>query len=254
MPLHVASQMDGGHASDDVLSERAAAVHERLRQAYGEPDRPALDPIAELCSTILSQNTNDRNRDLAFDRLQARFPSWEAVRDAPIEEIEAAIRPAGLAQAKARHMKAALEHITRERGELNLCFLRDMPVAEAKAWLTSMNGVGPKTAAIVLLFALDMRAFPVDTHVHRVSQRLGLIGAKTTREQAHHILESLVRPDIYYPFHIELIQHGRQVGRAGQPRCEACVLTDLCDYFQKQRVAERASEPGRENVRRHEGS
>ena len=214
------------------LREKALEVHRRLVAIYGDmPPRPRLDPVSEMVDTILSQNTNDRLRDIAFDRLRSKFPSWEAVRDAPVDEIEEAIRIAGLSGQKARRIKEALQRITEERGEISLDFLRDMSVEDAKKWLTSFNGIGPKTAAIILLFSLDMPAFPVDTHVHRVSKRLGLIGEKVSREKAHEILEKLVPPEIYYTFHLNLIRHGREVCKARKPKCESCVLNDLCDYY-----------------------
>lgn len=215
------------------LQERALQIHDRLVAAYGEPQPGGerLDPVSELVSTILSQNTNDANRDRAYQTLQARFPTWEAVRDAGVAEVEAAIRTAGLAKQKAPCIVGALQQITVERGELSLDFLRDLPVEEAKAWLTGLKGVGPKTAAIVLLFALDRPAFPVDTHVHRVTRRLGLIAPGVGREKAHQVLEALLPAAIYYPFHLNVIRHGRQVCIARSPRCADCVLTDLCDYY-----------------------
>jgi endonuclease-3 len=191
-----------------------------------------MDPISELVSTILSQNTNDVNRDRAFQELRDRFPTWEAVRDADVASIKDAIRTAGLANHKAPAIVRALQHISLERGRLDLSFLRDLPVAEAKAWLTEINGVGPKTAAIVLLFSLGMPAFPVDTHVHRVARRVGLIGPKTSREQAHEVLEDLLPEALYYPFHLNVIRHGRLVCQARQPECARCVLQDLCAYYQ----------------------
>jgi endonuclease-3 len=214
---------------------RTAQVHRTLLQAYGEPTwRPHLDPVSELVSTILSQNTNDVNRDVAFDRLRARLPTWEQVRDANVEEVIEAIRPAGLANQKGPRIQHALRFITEARGELELDFLADWPIEEAKAWLSSMKGVGPKTAAIVLLFSLGRPAFPVDTHVHRVAKRLGLIGSKVSREKAHEELEMLVSPEDYYPFHLNLIRHGRQVCTSRKPHCEICLLQDLCDYYRSQ--------------------
>ncbi len=199
---------------------------------YGLPQwRPHLDPISEVVSTILSQNTSDGNRDKAFDRLRARFATWEAVRDAPVAAIEEAIRPAGLAQQKAPRIKAALQFITQERGELTLDFLKELPVDQAKAWLTQVKGIGPKTAAIILLFSLGMPAFPVDTHVHRVSRRLGLIGPKVSAEKAHDLLEALLPAEVYYPFHLNVIRHGREICNARAPRCEICPLQTLCDYY-----------------------
>jgi len=213
---------------------KALQVHRRLIDALGEPDRKAkLDAISQLVSTIISQNTNDALRDQAYDTLRQRFPTWEQVRDAPPEEVIEAIKIAGLSQQKGPRIQEALQRITEERGELTLQFLRQLSVEEAKAWLTASKGIGPKTAAIILLFALDMPAFPVDTHVHRVSKRLGLIPANTTREKAHDVLEAQMPPQTYYAFHLNLIRHGREVCQARNPRCEQCVLRDLCDYYQQ---------------------
>jgi endonuclease-3 len=213
---------------------RTAEVHQRLLDTYGEPTwRPHLDPVSELVSTILSQNTNDTNRDVAFNRLRAQFATWEQVRDGDVDQVIEAIRPAGLANQKGPRIQNALKLITQERGELELDFLAEWPVDEAKEWLSSIKGVGPKTAAIVLLFSLGRPAFPVDTHVHRVTQRLGLIGPKVSREKAHDELERLVPSDEYYAFHLNLIRHGRQVCTSRKPDCPACVLRDLCDYYQR---------------------
>ena len=215
----------------EALRRKALDVHRRLLETYGEPEQRPSDPIGTLVSTILSQNTNDVLRDQAFRRLRERFGTWEEVREAPVEEIAQAIQVSGLGAQKARRIKAALERITEERGTLSLDFLREMPVEEARAWLTSFDGVGPKTAAIVLLFALGMPAFPVDTHIHRVSKRLGLIPPKASREKAHGILEALLPPAVYYPFHINVIRHGREVCGARKPQCGRCVLRDLCAWY-----------------------
>ena len=216
---------------NDALRERGWAVHRRLIDTYGEPRwRPHLEPIDELVSTILSQNTNDLNRDRAFVALRARFPTWAAVRDADPDSLKAAIRVAGLANQKALAIRRALQQIEAERGELSLDFLRELPLEEAKAWLTRIKGVGPKTAAIVLLFSLGRPAFPVDTHVHRVSRRIGLIGERVSREQAQVVFEALMPPESFYALHLNLIRHGRVACVARQPRCDRCVLGDLCDY------------------------
>jgi endonuclease-3 len=182
-------------------------------------------------STILSQNTYDVNRDRAFRRLRERFPSWEAVRDADLEAVKESIAISGLANHKGPAIQRALRYISEERGELSLEWLKEVPVEEAKAWLTAIKGVGPKTAAIVLLFSLGRPAFPVDTHVHRVTGRLGLIGPKVSREQAHTLLEELLPEDLYYAFHLNVIRHGREVCAARDPQCDACVLADVCDYY-----------------------
>lgn len=208
-------------------------IHRRLLQLYGEPVwRLHLDPVSELVSTILSQNTNDVNRDVAYNRLRERLPTWEEVRDAPVDEVVEAIRPAGLANQKGPRIQEALHVVSEERGELSLDFLAAWPIDRAKAWLSAIHGVGPKTAAIVLLFALGLPAFPVDTHVHRVTRRLGLIGPKVSREKAHDELEKLTTPKQYYALHLNLIRHGREVCASRNPRCERCSLTDLCDDYQ----------------------
>jgi endonuclease-3 len=206
-------------------------LHTLLLAEYGEPEWHPRDPVASLVNTILSQNTNDVNRDRAFDQMRERLPTWEAVRDAPLEELTDAVRPAGLAPTKAPRIQEALRRITTERGEITLGFLADLPVEEARTWLLSIPGVGPKTAAIVLLFALGKPAFPVDTHVHRVTRRLGLIPDKTSREKAHDLLEALVPPEIYYPFHLNIIEHGRAVCHARNPKHDQCVLREQCAFY-----------------------
>ncbi len=216
------------------LSAKILELHRRLEARYQLPTQPPnTEPLAELVNTILSQNTNDRNRDIAFERLRARFPTWEAVRDAPPDAIIAAIRPAGLAPSKGPRIQAVLRTITEQHGDLELEFLRKIPLEEARAWLLELNGVGPKTAAIVLLFALGRPAFPVDTHIQRVSKRLGLLPPDISREKAHPLMEALVPPALYYPFHIELIEHGRQICAARAPRCTQCMLPELCIYYQE---------------------
>ncbi len=210
---------------------KALEVHRRLLAAYGDPPLPSnRDPVDALVLTILSQNTNDRLRDMAFHRLRAAFPLWEQVRDAPVETIGQAIQVAGLWKQKAARIKEALQRITAERGTLTLDFLRELPAEEARHYLLSFNGVGPKTAAIILLFTLGMPAFPVDTHVHRVTRRLGLIPDGTGREKAHELLEAILPTETYYAFHINVIRHGRAVCVARRPRCAECTLRDVCDY------------------------
>jgi endonuclease-3 len=213
-------------------------INDLLKDEYGDHPWHARDPVASLVSTILSQNTNDVNRDRAFEQLQERFPTWEEVRDAPEDEVIDAIRPAGLGPTKGPRIQGALERITGEQGEISLDFLADLPVEEAREWLLNIPGVGPKTAAIVLLFALGMPAFPVDTHVHRVTRRLGLIPEKTSREKAHELLEELVPAELYYPFHLNLIEHGRAVCHARNPECDRCVLQDHCAYYEQQTASE----------------
>jgi endonuclease-3 len=214
------------------LLEKAITVHEKLIDFFGEPEwRSPLPPLDELVSTILSQNTNDTNRDRAFHSLTEKFPDWESVRDAPLEEVEEAIRPAGLANQKAPRIQKALREITEERGELGLDFLEEMPVDEARAWLLSFKGVGPKTASIVLLFSLGKPAFPVDTHVHRVTGRLGLRPAKMNADKSHEYLAELFPPETYYAVHLNLIRLGREICHARQPECLKCPLIEVCDYY-----------------------
>ncbi|MBN1873966.1 MAG: endonuclease III [Anaerolineae bacterium] len=214
-------------------------IHCRLVRLYGDPIlHPSGEPVAALINTILSQNTNDRNRDIAYQQLRVQFPTWEAVRDAPLETVIEAIRPAGLAPSKGPRIQSALQYITEEQGGISLDFLNELPLTQARDWLLSLNGVGPKTAAIVLLFALGRSAFPVDTHVHRVTRRLGLIPDKTSREKAHELLEVLVPPEHYYAFHLNLIALGRQTCHARKPECHKCVVREFCDYFNDQKQEE----------------
>jgi len=216
------------------LSKQALKIHEALLEAFGEPAwRTPLPAIDELVSTILSQNTNDINRDRAFNALRAKFPVWETVRDASTEDVIAAIRPAGLANQKGPRIQQVLRSITEERGSLNLDFLANLPVEQARAWLTKFNGVGPKTAAIVLCFSLNKPAFPVDTHIYRVSGRLGLRPEKMTVEQAHPHLENLFPPQAYYAAHLNIIRLGREVCHARKPDCPKCPIIKLCEYKQK---------------------
>ncbi len=222
-------------------TEDALYAHNALLEEYGNHPWHARDPVATLVNTILSQNTNDVNRDTAYERLRERFPregkgsetalSWEQVRDAPEEEVVDAIRPAGLGPTKGPRIQGALRTITEREGEITLDFLRDMSNEEARRWLTDLPGVGPKTAAIVLCFALGKPAFPVDTHVHRVSQRLGLIPEGTSREKAHDVLEDIVPEKLYYAFHLNLIAHGRAICHARSPECERCMLREACAYW-----------------------
>ncbi len=217
--------------TDPTLASYADDISRRLLSRFGLPVwRVALTPLDELVSTILSQNTNDRNRDVAFERLKASFPTWEAVRDADISQVIECIRPAGLANQKGPRIQAVLREITQERGNLDLRFLKTLPATEAHAWLTHFNGVGPKTAAIVLQFSLDIPAFPVDTHIYRVSGRLGLRPEKMSVEQAHNHLSELFDPATFGPAHLNLIRLGREICHARKPNCPECPLADICAY------------------------
>ncbi len=210
---------------------RALTVHNLLIDHYGYPEwRNPLPPLDELVSTILSQNTNDTNRDRAFEALRARFPTWEEVRDAPESEIVDAIRPAGLANQKGPRIQAVLREITSRRGELSLDFLREYSPEAAKEWLMQFKGVGPKTAAIVLQFSLGHPAFPVDTHIHRVSGRIGLRPENMNAEQTHQHLASLLPTETYYAAHLNFIRLGREICQARRPNCQVCPLSSICDY------------------------
>ena len=204
-------------------------VIELLDGEYGTlPWRPAGDPIAELVLTLLSQNTSDSNSGRAFIRLLNEFPDYESLLDADVKRIEKAIQPGGLAPTKAPRMQEMLREVWNRRGSFDLTFLSELPLGEARAWLRSLPGVGPKTAACVLLFALGMPALPVDTHVHRVAKRLGLVPDKSTAEQAFELLEPMLEPKQVYPFHIQLIKHGRRTCSARKPKCGECPLAAGC--------------------------
>jgi endonuclease-3 len=218
--------------TEEALREKYAAVFRLLNEVYGRPVwRSHGPPLDELVYTILSQATSDVNSGRAYNTLTARFPDWASVMNAPVEEVVAAIHSAGLSNTKGPRIQNALRIIYRERGELSLDFLGQLPLDEALAWLTSIEGVGLKTAAIVLLFALGRPVFPVDTHVHRVTGRLGLIPPRADANKAHVILNKLGAPETFYPMHINLIRHGREICRARLPHCHICPLQDECDYY-----------------------
>ena len=210
-----------------------AQVLRLLRKEYG-PRRwqPGQDPVSSLIATVLSQNTSDINSHRAFAALVSRFGSWEAVAAADVNQLARTIRAGGLAEIKARRIKLILREIEEGRGCLDLGFLKELRLAEAKAWLRGLPGVGPKTAGCVLLFSLGRPAMPVDTHVFRVARRLGLIDARTSVEKAHEILESLVPPKSVYEFHMLMVQHGRRTCKAQRPRCTVCALRRLCPSAQ----------------------
>jgi len=214
--------------------ERASLVYTTLLKFYGEPVwRNPLPPVDELVSTILSQNTNDTNRDKAFNALRANFPTWEAVRDAPAAAVVACIRVAGLANQKGPRIQQVLNQITAERGGLDLSFLQDLQLEDARAWLMKFNGVGPKTAAIVLCFSLGRPALPVDTHVYRVTGRIGLRAENISVEQAHPYLEGIFAPETYYAAHLNLIRLGREICHARKPQCSSCPVLNQCDFGQQ---------------------
>jgi len=198
---------------------------------YGAPSlKERRDPLSELIVTILSQNTADVNTERAYAALKQRFPTWEDALAAPVGALAEAIHVAGLANIKAPRIHRILVDLKEERGRLDLGFLADQPVAEARRYLTALHGVGPKTAACVLLFSLHKPALPVDTHVHRVARRVGLVPARASAEQTQDLLEAMLPPNLYYPFHLNMIRHGRTLCLASRPRCSSCPLLPICDY------------------------
>ncbi len=214
----------------DTLKAAAGRISARLLDVFGEPVWRRTDPLDELILTILSQNTNDRNRDKAYQSMRGAFPDWEAVRDAPASDLVEAIRTAGLGNQKAGRIQAMLREITREHGSLDLGFLAGMTAQQVKQWLLKFKGVGLKTAAIVMQFSLGMPAFPVDTHVYRVSGRLGLRPASMNVEKTHAHLEQLFPAREYGHAHLNLIRLGREICHPRNPGCESCPLGTCCDY------------------------
>ena len=197
------------------------------RQLHG-----TRDPVDELVLTILSQSTSDRNSGRAFRLLKARYPTWQQVLEADLAELTETIRVGGLANIKAARIQNTLAAIAQQRGELNLDFLRDLSLHDARAWLMALPGIGPKTAGCVLCFACDQPAMIVDTHIHRVAKRVGMIGPKVSADAAHALLEAVVRPGDAYQFHVSVLLHGRQICQAQRPRCERCPLTEICGFYQ----------------------
>jgi endonuclease III len=223
---------------------RVRAIRDRLRELYGRPvNHPHGHPIAELVRTVLSQNTNDRNRDVAYERLRERFPTWVEVRDAPTDEVEEAIRPGGLSQTKAPRIQEILRLLPLDDHEPTLDWLADADRDEALAFLTELPGVGRKTAACVMIFALGRPEIPVDVHVYRVGGRLGLFPPKASFERAHDEMLAITDPGDAYELHINLITHGRRVCRP-TPRCEICALRRMCPYY-RQAVAPQGRFPTR---------
>ena len=205
-----------------------------MTEQYGPfPQEPRLPPTDELVFTILSQHTSDINSSRAYRRLMDRFGTLEEVAAAEIPDIETAIAPGGLAKIKAPRIKEVLNKILVMNGSLDLSFLREMPLNEAKSWLRQLPGIGPKSAGIVLSFSLGMPAMAIDTHIYRVCQRLGVIGPKVSADKAHDMLEEKVEPEDVFNFHVSYINHGRQVCRAQRPLCAECVVGGLCPSRKK---------------------
>ena len=212
----------------------AEVALERLGDRYDHPQwaGPRLDAVSELVLTILSQNTADVNSFRAFSALRARYASWDEVLRAPRDELEDVIRPGGLAPTKSGRIQQVLAEVhDATRGSWDISFLGTQPLEEAREWLVSLPGIGRKTASIILLFGFARPAVPVDTHVHRVATRMGMLPPRTPLDRAHDLLEEVLHPEEMYPFHVELIRHGRDTCRAPRPICGLCPLTDVCAYF-----------------------
>ncbi|MHB8624990.1 MAG: endonuclease III domain-containing protein [Aggregatilineales bacterium] len=221
---------------NDQLRVKAMTVYERLTALHGlRPLVPRREPMHELISTILSHRTTGANEDRAYRAMWDRFGSWQAIRDAPLDALIEAIAPSNFAEVKAPYIKGTVARIFELRGESSLEFLRDMPTDEALEWLMALPGVGIKTASLVLLFCFSKPVLPVDTHVHRVSQRVGLIGPKVDPTAAHKVLLELLPADPYvlFNFHIACLRHGQKICIWGTPRCAKCPLTDSCDWYQR---------------------
>jgi len=204
-------------------------VLDRLEVAYGyEPWAPRMSALDELLFTVLTQHTSDSNAEIAFTAMRKQYPTWGVVLEADTGELANTIRSGGLANQKAPRLQAILLEIVRRTGTFEIEFLGDLPLEEARTWLTTLPGVGPKTAAVTLAFSLGMPAMPVDTHIYRVSKRIGLISMKISVDDAHVIMEAQVPPERIHSYHVQLIAHGRQTCKAIRPQCDRCALQDLC--------------------------
>ena len=216
------------------VNERIHEIFKRLRKLFGEKKpRRERDLLGLLVRTVLSQNTNDLNRDRAYAELRAKFPTWEGLRQGRRSEIERAIRVGGLARQKSEWLKEILNRLETERGSLDLSFLCKMPAEAGREYLLGFKGIGEKTAAILVLFGCGKNAFPVDTHIFRVTQRLGLLPAKANVEKAHSILGAMVPAELAYEFHVNLIEHGRKICHARKPDCPICPLKERCKYYRE---------------------
>ena len=228
----------------DALREKTKITYDRLVELHGPvPLKPRREPMHELISTMLSHRTTQANEALAFQRMWDRFGSWEAIRDPPLDELIEAIEPSNYPETKAPRIQEALRQIIAERGEPSIDFLRDLPAGEGLAWLMKLPGVGIKTASLVLLFCFSKPVLPVDTHVHRVSQRVGLIGKTVGPTPAHAVLLRLLPDDPYvlFNFHVALLRHGQRICVWNNPRCERCPLPDICNWYQENRARKRSS-------------
>lgn len=222
--------------NDLALQQKAEFVYRQLNELFGKPEwTGGEDPVDELIWTILSANTNDTNSGRAFRQLKAIFgDDWDVVRLAPLEQIKEAIRSAGMYNQKAPRIVETLTRIKELEGDYYLDHLASMPVPEALTYLTALPGVGHKTASIVLLFCFNRGSFPVDTHIQRISQRLGICGRRDSPEKIKGIWERLLPAETFYPLHLNLIRHGREICGALRPKCEICPLQQVCDYYNRE--------------------
>lgn len=226
-------------AEQEALRAKAMEVYERLLEEYGRrPLVPRRAPMHELISTMLSHRTNHANEEKAYYQMWERFGSWEAIAEAPVDELAEAIAPSNFAEAKAPRIKETVRRILERSGEGSIDFLAEMPLEEALAWLTDLPGVGIKTATLVLLFSFHRPVMPVDTHVHRVTGRIGLIPAKTSANAAHDLLLELLPPDPYvlYNFHKAMLRHGQRLCVWGTPKCAPCPMKGTCDWYAENRA------------------
>ncbi|MBD2702828.1 endonuclease III [Spirosoma sp. BT702] len=230
------------------LTVKTLVAHERLNEAYGiQAIYGYSDPMHELIGTILSHRTTHANEVTAYRTMRERFPTWEQVRDAPLPDLIDAIQTANYPEVKAPYIQQLLTRLFEERGQANIDFLRDLSTEEAMSWLTSLPGIGLKTSTLLLLFTFHKPVLPVDTHVHRVTQRIGLIGPKVSAEKAHSILLSHLPEDavVLFNFHKHFYWHGQRVCTWHQPKCSACVLRDICDFYQSGKTTPLSSTPVR---------
>ncbi|HEX2277244.1 MAG TPA: endonuclease III [Candidatus Tectomicrobia bacterium] len=238
------------HHEPTAEGVRLPAILRRLNRSYGSPRwKPTHDPLGELIATILSQNTSDINSDRAYAALVTAYPTWEEVLRASPGDVAGVIRSGGLATLKSRRIQEILHTVKARHGRLNVDFLMGMPMPAARAFLAEFPGVGPKTIACVLLFACGHPAFPVDTHIYRVTTRLGLLPAGCTAERAHTVLEPLIPPAQVYGAHVNLIRHGRAVCKARRPECQRCCIRTLCPYPQRPTQRRDAAEPAAPSVK-----
>ncbi|MFD2570340.1 endonuclease III domain-containing protein [Spirosoma soli] len=217
------------------LAAKTLEAHQRLNDLYGlQAIYGRADPMHELIGTILSHRTTHANEVTAYRTMRERFPTWEQVRDAPLSDLIDAIKTANYPEVKAPYIQNLLTHLIRETGSANIDFLRDLSTEEAMKWLTDLPGIGLKTATLLLLFNFQKPVLPVDTHVHRVTQRIGVIGPKVSAEKAHALLLSYLPHDaaVLFNFHKHFYWHGQRICTWYSPKCGECVLRDTCDYYQ----------------------